>query len=207
MRLLIVEDNSLLLQNLNLLLSGEAGFKVVGACETAEEALGLLPKVSPEILLVDLGLPGMSGIELIRRAKAMMPDLDIMAYTVFEDKNTIFSAIKAGASGYLLKGTTPRELIESIVELYHGGAPMSPNIARSLITEFQSEDDDGQSLLSNREKDVLRHLGKGMTYKEMAESMNISIHTVHTHIKNIYEKLQARNQQEAVLKARKKGIL
>jgi two-component system NarL family response regulator len=207
MRLIIVEDNRLLLENLRLLLNGEAGITVAGAFASAEEALEMLAECKPEVMLVDLDLPGISGIELTKRAKAAMPEIDIMAYTIFEDRETVFSAIKAGASGYILKGSSPRELVESLNNLFQGGAPMSPKIARKVIKEFQHDNDSPQTLLSQREKEIVRGIEQGMTYKDIAERFNISPHTVHTHIKNIYEKLQAKGRPEAILKARKQGLI
>lgn len=207
MLLAIVEDNGTLLENLRLLLGGEPGINLVGAFATAEEALAAFKELSPEVMLADLGLPGMSGIELMKAAKRMLPDLDIMAHTISEDRGTVFAALKAGASGYLLKGSTPRELIEALFELRKGGAPMSPKIARLVIREFQNEGAQEQPLLSKREKEILLNLEKGLTYKEIAELLNISPHTVHTHIKNIYEKLQAKDRQEALRKAIKTGII
>lgn len=207
MNIAIVEDDRRLLENLKLLLSGEKGITVIGAFTSGEEALSGLNKSQPDVALVDLGLPGMSGIELIRRVKEDMPEIEIMAYTVFEDRDTVFSAIKAGASGYILKGTTPRELIEALYSLYNGGAPMSPKIARAVIMEFQDSGADEQYLISEREREILKGVEKGMIYKEIADKLNISPHTVHTHIKNIYEKLHAKSKQEAILKARKKGII
>lgn len=207
MRIAIVEDNPLLLENLRLLLNGETGITVTGAFESAEDALPVLRELSPDVLLVDLGLPGMSGIELINKVKREIPGLDIMAHTIYEDKDSVFSAIKAGASGYILKGSSPREIIEALNELYEGGAPMSPKIARKVIMEFQEEGMNEQYLLSQREKDVVKSIEDGLTYKEIAHKFSISPHTVHTHIKNIYEKLQAKDRREALLKARKKGII
>ena len=207
MRIAIVEDNRLLLENLKLLLSGESNIEVVGDFISAEEALSRLKETDPEIILADLGLPGMSGIELIKRVKGEMPDVEIMAHTIFEDKENVFSAIKAGASGYILKGSSPREIIEALHNLYKGGAPMSPKIARKVIMEFQDEGIGGQYILSHREKEIVRLVEKGLSYKEISKKLSISPHTVHTHIKNIYEKLQAKNRQEALIKARKKGII
>ncbi|MBI5213458.1 MAG: response regulator transcription factor [Nitrospirae bacterium] len=207
MRIAIVEDNRLLLENLKLLLSGEANIEVVGDFISAEEALLRLKETAPEIILADIGLPGMSGIELIKKAKGEMPDVEIMAHTIFEDKENVFSAIKAGASGYILKGSSPREIIEALHNLYKGGAPMSPKIARKVIMEFQDEGIGEQYILSHREKEIVKLVEKGLSYKEISKKLNISPHTVHTHIKNIYEKLQAKNRQEALIKARKKGII
>lgn len=159
------------------------------------------------MLIADIGLPGMSGIDMIRIAKAHHPDLDIMAHTVCDDRDPVFSAIKAGATGYLIKGSTSRELVEARHELRNGGAPMSPKIARSVIREFQDEDLSDPYLLSGRERDVLSCVEQGLSYKEISNTLNISPHTVHTHIKKIYEKLQAKNKRDALTKARRKGII
>jgi DNA-binding NarL/FixJ family response regulator len=207
MKVTIVEDDVLLRQNLKLLLSGESGISVVSVYGSAEEALRSIGKARPEILLADIGLPGMSGIELIREVKEQMPGIEIMAHTVFDDRETVFSAIKAGASGYILKGSTPRELIDALHTLAKGGSPMSPKIARKVIREFQDEGIDEQYLLSHRETEIVREVENGLTYKDIALKLNISPHTVHTHIKNIYEKLHAKDRQGALVAARKKGII
>ncbi|HEX9019944.1 MAG TPA: response regulator transcription factor [Nitrospirota bacterium] len=207
MRLVIVEDDPLLLENLTLLLSGEGGITVAGSYRSAEDALKLLATARPEVMLTDIGLPGMSGVELIKRAKEAMPGLEIMAHTVFEDRDKVFSAIKAGASGYLLKGSSPREIIESIHSLYKGGAPMSPKIARKIIHEFQDETMNDQLLLTPRETEIVKRVEEGLTYKDIGERLGISTHTVHTHIKKIYEKLQAKDRNDAISKARKRGII
>ena len=207
MRLIIVEDDPILLESLKLILGGEAGITVAGAFGSAEEALRALRKASPEVMLTDLGLPGMSGIELIKKAKDDMPSLEIMTHTVFEDRENVFAAIKAGASGYILKGSSPREIVEAIYEIHKGGAPMSPKIARKVIHEFQDENVEDQYILSQRERDIVKCIEQGLTYKEISLRLKISSHTVHTHIKNIYEKLQAKDRGEALVKARKTGII
>ena len=208
MKLVIVEDDPILLESLKLLLSGESGINVVGAYNCAEDALRSLNNAAPEVMLADLGLPGMSGIELIKHAKSDMPQLEIMAHTVFEDRENVFSSIKAGASGYILKGSSPREIVEAIFAIHKGGAPMSPKIARKVIHEFQDENVIGeQYILSQREKDIVKCIEQGLSYKEISMRLSISSHTVHTHIKNIYEKLQAKDRSEALVKARKTGII
>jgi len=207
MRIAIVEDNTLLRENLVILLNGENDFEVCCNFATAEEALPHLLQGNPDILLVDIGLPGMSGIELIRKVKARLPDTEIMVHTVFDARDTVFAAIKAGATGYILKGASPRELVESIENLAMGGAPMSPKIARAVISEFQDVDQSEQYLLTPREKEILTELEKGLTYKELAEKLSISHHTIHTHIKKIYEKLHAKSRRDALTTARKKGII
>ncbi len=190
-----------------MLLSGEPEITVAGVFNTAEEALLKIKESKPDMLLTDLGLPDMSGVELIHRIKEALPDIEIMAYTVFEDRETVFSAIKAGASGYILKESSPRELIEALHNLYRGGSPMSPKIARAVIRDMQSDKVADLFILSQREQDILRSVEKGLTYKEIGDLFHISPHTVHTHIKKIYEKLQAKNRQEALIKGRRKGML
>jgi DNA-binding NarL/FixJ family response regulator len=207
MRLVIIEDDPLLLENLTLLLRGEEGITVSGSYRSAEDAMKAIRSAQPEVMLTDLGLPGMSGVELIKKAKEEMPSLEIMAHTVFEDRERVFSAIKAGASGYILKGSSPREIIESIHSLYKGGAPMSPKIARKIIHEFQDDVAGEPFLLTQRETEIVKLVEEGLTYKEIGERSSISTHTVHTHIKNIYEKLQAKGRNDAINKARKKGII
>lgn len=207
MKICIVEDNKALRQNLVLLLSGETGFTVTGAFGRAEEALKFLPASSTTILLLDIGLPGMSGVELIAKVKPLMPNLKIMAYTVSEYRETVFAALKAGACGYLLKGCPPRELIESLRSLHQGGAPMSPKIARKVIQEFQAPNIRQEDLLTPREKEILSQVAAGCAYKEIGSKLFISPHTVHTHIKNIYEKLQVCSRSEVLQKAHQMGVI
>ncbi len=209
MRICIVEDNRMLLDNLVLLLKGEQGIEVIGGHVSAEEALASTDWGSIDVLLADIDLPGMSGVELIRRLRAEHPALNCMAYTIYEDRATVFAAIKAGACGYLVKGCSPRELIESLRELYEGGSPMSPKIARKVILDIQQleQPEAKGEILSEREVDILRLIEQGRSYKEIAGTLHISTHTVHTHIKNIYEKIQAPSRQEALRKARNLGVL
>lgn len=208
MRLLIVEDNPVLLQRLAMALEGEPGITVAGAFGSAEDALEAFERAEPEVALLDLGLPGMSGIELVRAVRERFPDVDMIAHTVFEDRDTVFAALKAGASGYLLKGCSLRTLVEALHEVHTGGAPMSPHIARQVIREFQDgRERGGEYLLSPREREILKEIESGMTYKEIGAKFTISTHTVNAHLKNIYKKLHARDRREAVLAAKKKGIL
>ncbi|MCA9641008.1 MAG: response regulator transcription factor, partial [Myxococcales bacterium] len=151
--------------------------------------------------------PDQSGIELIAALKAQRPELEVMAYTVFEDRETVFAALKAGATSYVLKGSTPRELIEALHSLNQGGAPMSPKIARAVIQEFQARPAASPELLSRRETEVLSFVEQGLSYKEIASNLNLSPHTVHSHIKKIYEKLQANGKHDALEKARRKGLI
>ena len=207
MRLLIVEDDQLLRENLRVLLGGEAGMQVVGACASAEDALPLLVAEQPDLMLSDLGLPAMSGVELIRRAKELLPALDIVVLTVSEDREAVFAALKAGAAGYIVKGATPRELVEALLTLRAGGAPMSPKIARLVVKTFHDMPPPEEFLLSAKERTVLSGVQDGRSYKEIAGGMHVSPHTVHSHIKHIYEKLQATDKRDALAKARRKGLI
>ncbi len=207
MKFVIVEDNTMLRKNLAILLNGEAGLELCGDYGTAEEAIPAIIKIKPDMILVDIGLPGLSGIDLINAVKNECPDIEVLVHTVYDARDKVFKAIKAGASGYILKGASPRELIEAIESLSKGGAPMSPKIARSVINEFQQNTIKEQYLLSAREKEILREIETGLTYKELAAKLNISPHTIHTHIKNIYEKLHAKSRKEALITARRKGLI
>jgi DNA-binding NarL/FixJ family response regulator len=207
MKLVIVEDDILFTENLMQILKKEPQISVEGIFTNAEDALNNIMEYSPDILLADLGLPGMSGVELIGRIKEIKPDLEVMVITVFEDREMIISALKAGASGYILKLNVPEELIKSLFELNGGGSPMSPRIARKVIKEFQVDSIDEQYLLSSREKSIIKAIESGLSYKEISNDFHISIHTVHAHIRNIYKKLHASDRHSAVVAARKKGII
>jgi DNA-binding NarL/FixJ family response regulator len=206
-RLMIVEDDALLRENLRVLLGGEPGMAVVGCCDSAEAALQALDQARPDTILSDLGLPGMSGTEFIRHAKQRMPDLDILVLTISEDREAVLAALKAGACGYVVKGATPRELVEALVEVTRGGAPMSPRIARMVIRSFQDAAPDDDTLISPKERTVLIGIRDGLSYKAIAARLNISPHTVHSHVKHIYEKLHAVDKRDALAKARRRGAL
>lgn len=207
MKLYIIEDNQILLQNLTILLNGENDIEVQGGAICAEDALKELQELEIDIVITDMGLPGMSGVEFIKELKIVKPHIQIIANTICEDNETVFDAIRSGASGYMLKGSTPRELIEALHELYSGGAPMSSKIARKVILEMQSETANEQYLLTPKEKEVLRLIEKGYSYQESAKELSVSRHTINSHIKKIYQKLHAKNKQEALLQARKIGII
>lgn len=207
MRIAIVEDERNLLDSMCIILGGEPDITVVGAYSSAEEAIAQYKDASPDMMIVDLKLPGMSGIELIKRVKADMPDIDIMVHTAFFDMGNLVPAIKAGATGYILKGCRPSELVDAIYNLRSGGAPMSPKAARAVVTAFQSECQKGLCTLTKREREILKGIDAGLTYKELADKFSLSQHTVNTHIKNIYKKLHVKSKHEAILKAHKTGLI
>lgn len=207
MRVAIVEDELNLLDGMRLILGGEPGMTVVGAYSSAEEAIAGYKDATPDMMIVDLKLPGMSGIELIRMMKADIPDIDILVHTGFYDMGYLIPAIKAGAAGYILKGCRPSKLVDAIYNLRNGGAPMSPSIARAVITALQGECQKGLCTLTRREREILKGIDAGQTYKELADKFSLSPHTVKTHIKNIYEKLHVNSKYEAILKAHKTGLI
>lgn len=207
-KLCIIEDNPELLANLALLLGGEPGFSVVGSFATAEAALEAALWDECDVLLVDIDLPGISGVDVIHMVRSSHPRLQILVHTISENRDTVFAALKAGAMGYLLKGSSPRELIESLRTLHAGGAPMSPKIARKVILELQNHGDiQDQVGLTHRELAVLTGISRGKTYKEIGSDLSLSPHTVHAHIKHAYEKLQAANRDDAIQKARSLGVI
>jgi DNA-binding NarL/FixJ family response regulator len=200
--LAIVEDLAEVREGLQQFISLNQEFEILGAFETAEEALNNLPRLNPDIVIMDINLPAMSGIECIRQLKKKIPRTQFMMFTVYENDEKVFEALKAGASGYLLKNTGLLQLIEALKELYNGGSPMSANIARKLVTLFRAEHLEVEPTgISKREKEVLQLLSKGLLYKEIASQLGISIGTVRQHIHKIYEKLHVQNRTEALNKA------
>lgn len=201
-RVAIVEDTAEVRDGLTYLVNASEGLTCVATCATAEDGLERLPDVLPDVVLMDIGLPGMSGIECIRLLKVELPRTQIMMLTVFEDDERIFQSLAAGATGYLIKNTAPVRLLESIRDLHAGGSPMSNQIARRLVREFQKDKSACEtSGLSPRENEILQLLSKGLLYKEIADKLSISRNTVRTHLRNIYEKLHVRTRTEAVMKA------
>jgi DNA-binding NarL/FixJ family response regulator len=201
--LAIVEDLDEVRDGLKNFISLSSDFKILDTFKTAEEALFDIPRLKPDIVIMDINLPGMNGIECIKQVKDKTPHTQFMMFTVYENDEKVFEALKAGASGYLLKNTGLVQLIESLKELYNGGSPMSANIARKLVTLFRSEQKETTNLaiLSSRENEILQLLAKGLLYKEIAEQLHISTSTVRQHIHHIYEKLHVQNRTEAINKA------
>ncbi|MET1260256.1 response regulator transcription factor [Flagellimonas sp. DF-77] len=199
----IVEDDDEIRQTMQLIIDGTPGFFCKQSFPDGESALSTLCEVDVDIVLMDINLPGKSGIEVTRILKSRKPKLDIIMLTVQSDDDSIFESLCAGASGYLLKDTSPADLLVHIREVHEGGAPMSGQIARRIINSFRII----ENPLSTRETEILKMLSKGMNYKEIAEEIFLSPHTIKTHIKNIYSKLHVNNRAEAIYKAIKQKLI
>jgi DNA-binding NarL/FixJ family response regulator len=199
----LVEDNDQLRGTLARVIGRAEGFQCLSQYPTAEAALEALPRERPNVVLMDINLPGMNGVECVRKLKALLPETQVMMLTAYEDTDNIFNSLAAGASGYLLKRTSGAELIDAVREVSRGGSPMTAHIARKVVQSFQrpaSSSAQPADDLSPREKEVLDCLAQGFLYKEIAEKLGISYETVHTYIRRIYEKLQVRTRTEAVAK-------
>ena len=208
-RVALVEDQHVTREGLSLLIGGSPGFEICGQFDSMEEALTRIRENPPDVLLADIGLPGMSGIEGVRRIHEWLPQLPILMLTVHGDSDSVFSAVCAGACGYLLKETPPARLLESIRELYDGGAPMSPGIARKVVLMFQktATPKTAEMQLSVRQVEILRMLAEGHSYKACAVALDVGIDTVRSHVRKIYERLHVHSRSEAVWKALQEGML
>lgn len=202
----IVEDKKDIREGLTYLINSSEGYKCVGSFANGEEALEDIPRLDVHVVLMDINLPEMDGIACVRALKARCPSLQIIMLTVYEDAERIFQALASGASGYLLKRTPPAKLMESIAEVHRGGSPMSSEIARKVVQSFQKPNSNVNETdkLTAREKEILTHLAKGFTYKEIGDEMFISDETVRSHLRRIYEKLHVHSRTEAVVKFLKK---
>jgi DNA-binding NarL/FixJ family response regulator len=202
-KLAIVEDLEEVAEGLSEFINRDNELQLVGTFRTAEAAALELPLIKPDIVIMDINLPGMTGIECIRQVKKTGTTAQFMMFTVYENNDQVLEALKAGATSYLLKKTPPAQIIEAIKELNSGGSPMSATIARKLVILFQDQPHGANaeaSVLTPREKEVLECLAKGMLYKEISDQLGISFHTVRQHIRTIYEKLHVQNKTEAINK-------
>ena len=206
----IVEDDAKLRETLKRYLASQPGFRCASAYPSAEAALSDLPNVRPDVVLMDINLPGMNGIECVAKLRTNMPALKIIMLTVFEESDQVFNALSAGAFGYLVKSSRPAKIVEAIREVHAGGSPMSGNIARKVVQSFQAQAAAQKArqtetdTLSAREVEVLQALSKGHTYKQICADLGISLGTVRTYIQRIYEKLHVHSHTEAVLKFARK---
>ena len=201
-RTVLIEDHAPFAEALRKhIQASDSGVVCTAVYRQAEQALRSLPEDSPEVAIVDINLPGMSGIEFVARLKSVCPTVLCLILTTYEDSIPIFEALKAGACGYLLKRAPAEEIISAIVQVHAGGSPMSPQIARQVVGFFHRQPgDEGLNALSEREREVLQLLAKGSMYKEIAGHLSISMDTVKTHARKIYEKLHVHSRTEAVLK-------
>jgi DNA-binding NarL/FixJ family response regulator len=198
----IVDDEKELRHSITTFVNGAQGFKCISSYGSAEAALEGLPGDKPEVVLMDINLGGMNGIKCVERLKAQLPAVQVLMLTVYEDTDQIFKALAAGASGYLLKRSSPTKLLQAIREVHAGGSPMTSSIARKVVASFQKSEQTGkrQTHLSPREEAVLDCLAKGLTYKQIADQLEISIDTIRTYLRRIYEKLHVQSRTEAVAK-------
>lgn len=208
-KVLIFEDNRALRDGLEELLSSSDEIEVCGAWPDAKQAEERTKEFKPAVILMDIDMPGVTGIEALKKIKASSPATQIVMLTVFDDDKNIFESVKAGASGYLLKKTPPAKIIEAVKDVAAGGSPMSSSVARQVLQMFsKGAQPSGATFdLTEREKEVLTHLVNGNSYKMVAAAMFISIDTVRSHIKNIYEKLHVNSKSEAVAKALRDNIV
>lgn len=209
-RVVVIEDLREVREGLVMLINGTTGFCCAGSYRTMEDALRSIVDARPDVVLTDIGLPGMDGIEGTRLLRERLPDVPIVALTVYDDDRNVFNALCAGASGYLLKNTPPARLLESLQEVANGGAPMSPEVARRVLTLFRTfrpPPDRAASDLTPQELTLLKLMVEGHHYKTAAREMGISTNTVSFHLKHIYEKLQVHSKTEAVAKALRENLI
>ncbi len=207
-RVSIFDDNKRLLDSLNVLIDGSPGFQIAGTFINCSDLESKIEKSQPDVILMDIEMPGINGIEAVKIVKHHFPHINVLMQTAFENDENVFEAICAGASGYILKNTPPSRILECIVEVYQGGSPMSPSVARKVLGFLQKPKPEEAKIssyenynLSIREKEVLSCLVKGMSYKMIADNCSITYETVRSHMKNIYEKLHVASMTEAVAKA------
>jgi len=206
----IFEDNNNMREGLFQLINGSQGFSCTGAFPNCDDLVKRIEKSNPDVIVMDIEMPGISGIEGVKLVKENFPEMKILMETIFDDDKKIFDSICAGAEGYILKNTAPVEILSAIKEIYEGGSPMTPTIANRVLKMVKSQrDSDSKNIfnLTDREKEILSCLVEGMNYKLIAYECVISIDTVNVHIKNIYKKLQVHSKSEAVAKAIKGKIV
>ncbi len=212
-RVLVVEDQTRILKSQLKLLESSPELEIVGTALSGETALEEVPRLLPDVLLLDLGLPGLSGIDVTREVKAKWPGVEILIFTIFDEEDKVLEAVKAGASGYLLKGAPTDKIVEAIKEVKAGGSVIQPNLARRLLRHFRVDaapappTEAGARPLSDRETEILQLIAKGISNSEAARLLGLSKATVRTHLEHIYEKLEVTNRVEAVTEGIRKGLI
>ena len=209
-KVVIFEDNTNLRRGLTTLINGSNGFECIGAYGNCDNVIKNISETNPDVVLMDIEMPGMNGIDAVKLLKKQFPEIKVLMETIFEDDEKVFYSICNGAEGYILKNTPPTQILEAIREIYEGGAPMTPSIASKVLAMFKTRtsfEKDESFDLTEREMEILKYLTEGMSYRLIAENCFISIDTVSTHVKNIYKKLQVHSKTEAVAKAIKKNIV
>jgi DNA-binding NarL/FixJ family response regulator len=198
----IVEDNTGTRESLMELLGRSTGLRCVGAFASAEDALKELPACKPDVVLMDINLPGITGVECVAKLKQQNPKLQILMLTTYEESDLIFASLRAGASGYLLKNMLPAEVIQAVEQVHAGGSPMSMQIARKVVNHFQQLKNPASEMdkLTKREQEILSFLAKGYLYKEIGDHLGITLSTVRAHLHAIYEKLHVQSRTQAVVK-------
>jgi DNA-binding NarL/FixJ family response regulator len=198
----IVEDSDDIREGLTFIINSNAGYNCVNTFANAEDAVLGMEEANPDVVLMDINLPGMSGVECVRQIKPLFPNTQFVMCTVYEDDEYVFEALKVGATGYILKKTEPDQILTAIREVYEGGSPMSTQIARKVIQSFQKPAvTEAYLLLSPREQEILHLLAKGYRYKEISDQLFLSTETVRTHVRNIYTKLEVQSRTDALNKA------
>jgi DNA-binding NarL/FixJ family response regulator len=208
-RVTIFDDTKSFIDGMKILLMGNDKYLLAGAYSNAIHACMKVAKSKPDVVVMDIKMPEVSGIQAVKEIKEQFPNVQVLMQTVFEDDNNVFAAICAGASGYLLKGTPPDKMLEAIQEVYDGGSPMTPHIARKVLSLFQHRYCFDKEFydLTEREKDILRCLVDGQSYKMIADTLKISYHTVNAHIRKVYDKLHVNSSQEAISKALRQKLV
>jgi len=201
-KIAIVEDNKTTREGLEKIINLSANYQCICTCTTAEDALRVLPKQKPDVVLLDIQLPGMSGVECVARLKELLPSTQVIMVTVYEDPDRIFRALRAGASGYLLKRSTPEHVLDAIRDVQQGGAPMSGEIARKVVAYFRNQKTAISEMekISSREREVLDLVVSGFSNKEIADRLGVTLDAIRWHLKHIYQKLHVHSRTEAALK-------
>ncbi len=208
LRICLFEDNNKYRESLEFIILSDRGFQLCGSYPDTNRILPRIRDTNPDVVLMDIHIPGISGIDAVKEIKTNFPHVQVCMQTVFEDDDKVFASLCAGASGYILKNTPAEKIVQAIREVAGGGAFFTPSIARKILNNFQQESQQAEFInLSDREKEILRLLVEGLSYKMIADKLTVSFHTIHTHIAHIYEKLHVNSKGEAVAKALKNRLV